>query len=611
MLPMSGPATLTHSGTGISLSGDAWVWTPIAATYHATHRTVLEFDLSTLEREYVTLYDAAGNVLVERNPSGATAGSPSSVQTLHEYDRLGRLTKTTLPDPDGIPGGATGPASEVNTFVYDAVGNLISQTNGEGETTRTAYDAQGRTTSETDGNGDVTRYRYDSEGNLTAVTDAEQNVTTYTYDGLNRQTTEKIKALVGTTSTDLTRTNTYDLQGNLFRVTDRNVNADGSNRVREFQYDTLDRRKQEDWKTTTNNTSTHKLTWQYDDLGRVTKQVDGNTNVASATDDLVDTFAYDGLGRLVEQTNYDASSTSRPLVRQTYDYGFEYLVVSFYDRVTRNQYLHSGGSDIGIAKTVSTFDRLGQLQLVDEQDNSAGSSSPQVAAKSVSFGYDAAGNLTAIDRGPAASTFAYDEANRLTEIDHDYGAELPIRHFYSYDDASRITTFVSSSQDFGPDDRRFQYDEAGQLVAFTSIAEEYGDFYQYDDNGNRVGTKSYLPDPYASWANGLANRLTDDGTYTYEYDKEGNLIKRTLKSNTALTTEYAWDHRNRLLSVTERNGSTVIKSIGYTYDAENRRVKRAIDADGGTPNFTNEYFVYDGSDLSMRFGVSVPPTPLQ
>ncbi len=43
----TGPATLTHSNTGISLSGDAWVWTPIAATYHATHRTVLEFDLST------------------------------------------------------------------------------------------------------------------------------------------------------------------------------------------------------------------------------------------------------------------------------------------------------------------------------------------------------------------------------------------------------------------------------------------------------------------------------------------------------------------------------------------------------------------------------------
>jgi hypothetical protein len=30
-------------------------------------------------------------------------------------------------------------------------------------------------------------------------------------------------------------------------------------------------------------------------------------------------------------------------------------------------------------------------------------------------------------------------------------------------------------------------------------------------------------------------------------------------------------------------------------------VKRAFDANGGTPTFTNEYFVYDGSELSMTY----------
>ena len=63
------------------------------------------------------------------------------------------------------------------TFAYDAAGNVIRETNGEGETTHTFYDAEGRTISALDGNGDETRYRYDSEGNLTLIIDAEQNVT--------------------------------------------------------------------------------------------------------------------------------------------------------------------------------------------------------------------------------------------------------------------------------------------------------------------------------------------------------------------------------------------------------------------------------------------------
>jgi RHS repeat-associated protein len=551
-----------------------------------------------MERQYVTRYDAAGNVLVEQDPSGAV-GSGETVQTVHEYDRLGRLVKTTLPDPDGL---ASTPNGLITTFVYDAVGNLIRQTNGEGETTRTSYDAQGHTISETDGNGDTTRYRYDSEGNLRAVTDAEQNVTKYTYDGLNRQTTETITALVNGQAQPLVRTNAYNLQGNLASTTDRN------GRVRVFTYDALDRRTKEEWKNTASGSVVRKLTWQYDDLNRVVREADDSGTTSTTSDDLVDTFAYDGLGRLTEERNYDPAitggGTSQPQVHQTYGYGFEYLFGTAYDRVTRNQYLRSGGSDVGLAKTVSTFDRLGQLQLIDDQDSSAGSSSPQVSSKSASFGYDAAGNLSQIDRGPVSSFYSYDQANRLTEIDHDYGADVPIKNFYSFDDASRITSFVSVSQDFGPDDRRFQYDDAGQLVAQASIDPEYGDFYQYDDNGNRIGTKNYSPDPYGSWTNGLADRLIDDGTYTYDYDPEGNLTKRTLKSNTALTTEYGWDQRNRLVSVTEKNGASVTKQVNYTYDAEDRRVARAYDADGGTPNFTNEYFVYDGSDLALRFGSS-------
>ena len=545
----------------------------------------------SLERKYTTIYDVVGNALVQQTPSGPTT-SPTTVQTVHQYDNLYRLTKTTLPDPDGIPGGATGLASDVTSFVYDAVGNLIRQINGEGEITSSAYDAQGRVVIKVDGNGDQTRYRYDSEGNLTSVLDAEQNETTYTYDGLNRQTTETIRALVGSTPTLHTRTNIYSNVGNLAQTIDR------IGRVRRYSYDTLDRIKLEEWFANTSDPSAdHKLTWAYDDLNRVTKQVDSgpSTNLAITTDDLVDTFAYDGLGRLIAQANYDASSTGRPLVQQTYDYVFQYDAGGFRDRVIRKQ---STSANLGIADTVSEYDRLGRLTSVAESDSLAGTTTPQVASKSFTVGYDLAGNLNQLARtaGPTTS-FAYDKADRLTSITHDLATDIV--HNYAYDNASRVTNFNTNGA--GAATRGYGYDEAGQLTSKTGGTTES---YAYDDNGNRTG----------SYVTALANRLTSDGTFSYTYDQEGNITRRTPLANVSITNpviNYGYDHRNRLTWVRSfasiadaAVGLTTTQTIAYTYDAQDRRVQRTIDPDGSVTTLaaTSEYFVYEGNDLALRFG---------
>jgi RHS repeat-associated protein len=152
--------------------------------------------------------------------------------------------------------------------------------------------------------------------------------------------------------------------------------------------------------------------------------------------------------------------------------------------------------------------------------------------------------------------------------------------------------------------RSYGYDDASQLVEArygTGILAT-GEFYGYDDNGNRTYAGNVETGPFPTVVTALDNRLQQDANFTYEYDGEGNLLKRTGRLNTNLTTEYAWDQRNRLTSVIEKNGGSVTKQTNYVYDAENRRVERSFDADGGTPSFTNEYFVYDGSNLSMRFG---------
>jgi RHS repeat-associated protein len=198
----------------------------------------------------------------------------------------------------------------------------------------------------------------------------------------------------------------------------------------------------------------------------------------------------------------------------------------------------------------------------------------------------------------------YDKANRVTSIKHDLATD--IIHNYTYDNASRVTSFDTTGP--GGTTRGYTYDTAGQLKTKTGGTAES---YDYDDNGNRVavGTQSIVT--------GLGNRLTNDGTYTYLYDDEGNQIRRTPLLSVSATNpvvKYGYDHRNRLVSVTSfasttnaDAGTNAIQVINYTYDAQDRRVVRAVDPNGGTPTFTNEFSIYSSAgnssdQLSMRFG---------
>ena len=59
---------------------------------------------------------------------------------------------------------------------YDTAGNVVSQTDGLGNTTRYTYDERSHETSMTDANGDTTLRAYDARGRLTSVTDPLRNL---------------------------------------------------------------------------------------------------------------------------------------------------------------------------------------------------------------------------------------------------------------------------------------------------------------------------------------------------------------------------------------------------------------------------------------------------
>ena len=100
---------------------------------------------------------------------------------------------------------------------------------------------------------------------------------------------------------------------------------------------------------------------------------------------------------------------------------------------------------------------------------------------------------------------------------------------------------------------------------------------------------------------GADNELLSDGTYNYSYDANGNLVKQvTIADNSE--TDYAYDYRNRLVKVTDKDSSGLTTQVvDYSYDAFNRLVTRTLtpytDGEAGTP--VSGHFVYDGNNMVL------------
>jgi len=68
-------------------------------------------------------------------------------------------------------------------MTYDALENVATITDAEGNETAFTYDTMGNVLTKRDGRNKTRRYTYNNIGQLLTVTDPESRTTTYTYDG--------------------------------------------------------------------------------------------------------------------------------------------------------------------------------------------------------------------------------------------------------------------------------------------------------------------------------------------------------------------------------------------------------------------------------------------
>lgn len=621
------------------------------------HTTAYSYD--PLNR-VVTETDAAGDVTRSRyDTDGITPGlrqatvriDANGKYSYFQYDTLNRLT--TVIRKVGSTADTITPADAVIRYGYDPVGNRVTLTEPDGNTTTYQYDADNRRVRETNAAGDVTLIAYDGVDNVIGTTAPNGNVTTNAYDADNRLTQV-------TDSAGAAGSHGYDPAGNRIRHTDGNGNTTA------YGYDALNR------VTAITDALGHTATTQYDAVGNPTATTDRNGNVTtraydainrriSTTDALNHTTQsqYDAVGNLVRLTDANGHAT-----QYGYDAVNRRTQETYADGKTRT-YTHDG-----VGNLQSRTDQMSQTTtyLYNDLYFLVGRTYP--SSLNDTYTFDLSGRMLTAQRGSWSVGLAYDGANRVTQslqngravrytydipgrtrtitypggrvftehtdarvrLDHIDDAGSPPIVQYSYDPGNRVVARsyrngISAAYSYNADNWilslqhsrgatplagfGYLYDNEGNKQFENKLADNtHSESYQYDSIyrlvtykvGTLVGSTVAVPatqtaynlDPVGNWT----SKTTDGVTQNRTHDSVNELIQidaavLSYSSNGNLQGDaaysYAYDEENRLTQVTRKSDHTVAGQ--YQYDALGRRVQKIANTTGSST--TTAYFYDD------------------
>ena len=253
--------------------------------------------------------------------------------------------------------------------------------------------------------------------------------------------------------------------------------------------------------------------------------------------------AYDGVSNLTELRAGDDST-----VGYSYDPRDDLVGIALPDTSDGISFAYDAGSNRTSiqgpsSRTDFTFDDASRVSMVTNQTTGG--------ADTLSYSYDAGGNIVGITDGAGAETrYAYDGLNRLRGWYDPAGDSTTT---YSYDETGNLLEVIEGTTVT----RSLSYNGANQI---TSLG------YGYDENGN----------------------LAEDKDHRYLYDSENRLIEATDKETSATIAEYDYDFMGRRISSKDSSGTTF-----YHYDGWN--VVAESDASG---TITTRYY-YDESEKIM------------
>ncbi|MEN2793487.1 DUF4214 domain-containing protein [Sphingomonas oligophenolica] len=362
--------------------------------------------------------------------------------------------------------------SSLVSYTYNALGEALTKTEANGDTTTYTYDAIGRTLSETDPShtnqnaqsvARLTTYTYDGLNNVltTTVSDAlgnsggEQHVTTNVYGAGGR-------LMSSTDAANFTHNYAYDAQGNVIRDSYSRLKADGTSITEAVVYN-YDAARRATSHTTARLSG---ATWVFTDAAGVA--YDKNW------------VRYDGYGEMTGQ-GITAATAGTPTYQQTYSYN------------AAGQVWSSNSGD-GVQKFY-VYDKAGNQTL---QLASAGADLSALTLANYATSITSTGG-TSISNAVTTITL-YDE--RGEQI----GTRQPDRLLATGGSATTITGAKT-------------YNAFGEVASETD-ARAYTTNYTYNSMGRLLS--KVLPQVSVTAENGRLSNVNP--TEYYRYDQSGRLI---------------------------------------------------------------------------------------
>jgi RHS repeat-associated protein len=579
-----------------------------------------------LNHASLTEYNEHAQIAREVNPLGNA--------TLYAYDERGNQTQITRPDGSSITlvfdeqdqlTKAVDLAGNSWRYRYNGHGELIGQidplnhqvtylheggllrtiTDSNGVEVNLGYDQNANIITITDGKSPQVSQQYDAQGNLLAIKDSRGNLKRFYYDKLNR--------VVGIDEPDGNRRLfRYDAGDNIIHAKDQQYDVQmqyiGMGRIAsrtqagttiQFHYD-----KEEQLIAITNEHGrVYEFEWDaneeliresgFDGLIReFIKDPAGRTTRINRPDNRFTTFSYDKVDRptrvhhsdgtletfkyreddeLLEARNESTSLRWEldPLGQILKEFQGEHWVASEYDNIgLRTRVTSSLGLDQRI-----TRNKQGDVLKIEASSNPEQENPFQALFQRDQQGLEIERSLP----GGIRSRWNRDKLGRPTKHEIFNGNKTQSSRTYIWGLNDRLLKLIDSMNR----ETVFQHDALGNLVS-ARYRDNSFELRMPDAVGNLFKTTQKNDREYGPAGQLLAVH-SSKGTTRYEYDAEGNLVRKIEPNNKIW--HYHWNGAGHMAKIIRPDG----QEIRFEYDALGRRIQKIA-------GYKTTHWVWDGDN---------------
>ena len=438
------------------------------------------------------------------------------------------------------------PDGTSETFTYNPYGQVLSHTDGKGQTTRLLRTARGLPSSRQDAKGQRIRYEYDKAIRLTALVNENNATYRFAYDASDRLS-EEVRV------DNLTRRFSYNAGGHLTRLEEIGYGENGERPERStlFERDAIGR-------LMAKLNRDARQDYAYDEADRLLNIQRHPTSIGrqlGVTDEKLE-YAYDLLGRLTQEI------TSQGALGYEYDPLSNLSTLTLPDGRKVNHLYYGSGH-------LHQINLDGQVISDMERDDLHREVYRTQGKLTSCFGYDAMGRKA----WQFASTLPAEKLSQVHNpgintsllVEHAYN---PIHRRYQYDPAGELVRTLDKLRG----ETKYEYEANGQLHSRETGRLEDSEAFRYDPAANRLNFNSSQFDKVKD------NRIGKWRDQEYRYDPWGNLVEKL--SGPVKQQIFSYDCENRLVKAqTLVNGK--LQSVGeYRYDSLGRRIAKQSQING-------------------------------